>query len=54
VLRRVTAILEDPDAAVPDVLRQTIALVVDEVHRLERISSRLNAFSLKSCRASRA
>ena len=35
VLRRVTAILTDPDAAVPDVLRQTIALVVDEVHGLE-------------------
>jgi transposase len=35
VLRRVTAILEDPDAAVPEVLRQTLALVVDEVHRLE-------------------
>ena len=35
VLRRVTAILTDPDAAVPDVLRQTIALVVDEVHALE-------------------
>lgn len=36
VLRRVTAILSDPDAAVPDVLRQTIALVVDEVHGLEQ------------------
>jgi transposase len=35
VLRRVTAILEDPDSAVPEVLRQTITLVVDEVHRLE-------------------
>ena len=35
VLRRVTAILTDPDAAVPEVLRQTIALVVDEVHGLE-------------------
>ena len=30
VLRRVTAILSDPAAAVPEVLRQTIALVVDE------------------------
>lgn len=30
-----TAIIEDQDAAVPEVLRQTIALVVDEVHRLE-------------------
>jgi transposase len=35
VLRRVTAIIHDRDAAVPDVLRQTIALVVDEVHGLE-------------------
>ena len=35
VLRRVTAILTDLDAALPDVLRQTIALVVDEVHGLE-------------------
>jgi transposase len=35
VLRRVTAILSDPDAAVPEVLRQTIALVVEEVHGLE-------------------
>ena len=35
VLRRVTAILSDPDAAVPEVLCQTIALVVDEVHGLE-------------------
>lgn len=35
VLRRVTAIINDRDAAVPDVLRQTIALVVDEVHGLE-------------------
>jgi transposase len=35
VLRRVTAIIEDRDAAVPEALRQTIALVVDEVHRLE-------------------
>jgi transposase len=35
VLRRVTAILSDPDAAVPEVLRQTITLVVDEVHGLE-------------------
>jgi transposase len=31
----VTAILTDPDAAVPGVLRQAIALVVDEVHGLE-------------------
>jgi transposase len=35
VLRRVTAILSDPNAAVPEVLRQTIALVVDEIHGLE-------------------
>src|SRR5688500_7698209 len=35
VLRRVTAILSDPAAAVPEVLRQTIALVVDEVRGLE-------------------
>ena len=35
VLRRVTSILADGDAALPDVLRQTIALVVDEVHALE-------------------
>ena len=35
VLRRVTAILTDPDAAVPEVLRQILALVVDEVHGLE-------------------
>jgi transposase len=35
VLRRVTAIINDRDAAVPEVLRQTIALVVDEVHGLE-------------------
>ena len=35
VLRRVTAIINDHDAAVPDVLRQMIALVVDEVHGLE-------------------
>jgi transposase len=31
----VTVILTDPDAAVPRVLRQAIALVVDEVHGLE-------------------
>jgi transposase len=35
VLRRVTAILTDPAAAVPDMLRHTIALVVDEIHALE-------------------
>lgn len=35
VLRRVTAILSDPAAAVPEVLRQTIALVVDEIRGLE-------------------
>lgn len=35
VLRRVSAIIEDHDAAVPAVLRHTIALVVDEVHRRE-------------------
>jgi hypothetical protein len=34
-LRRVTAILSDPDAAVPEVLCQTVALVVDKVHGLE-------------------
>jgi transposase len=35
VLRRVTAIINDCDAAVPEVLRHTIALVVEEVHGLE-------------------
>jgi transposase len=35
VLRRVTTIITDPDAAIPDVFRQMIALVVDEVHGLE-------------------
>ena len=32
---RVTAILEDADAELPDVLRHTLALVVEEVHELE-------------------
>ena len=35
VLRHVTAILEDADAILPDVLRHTLALVVEEVHELE-------------------
>jgi transposase len=35
VLRRVTTILSDPDVAVPEVLRHTIMLVVEEVHGLE-------------------
>ncbi len=35
VLRRVMAILEDAEAALPDVLRHTLALVVDEVRELE-------------------
>ena len=35
VLRRVTAILEDADAELPDLLRHTLALVVEEVHELE-------------------
>jgi transposase len=35
VLRRVTTIITDPEAAIPEVFRQMIALVVDEVHGLE-------------------
>jgi transposase len=34
-LRRVTAILEDPATELPDVLRHTLALVVEEVRALE-------------------
>jgi transposase len=35
VLRRVTAILEDPATVLPEVLRLTLALVVEEVRALE-------------------
>ena len=35
VLRRVTAILEDADAELPEMLRHTLGLVVDEVRALE-------------------
>ena len=35
MLGRVTAILEDADAEVPGLLRQALALVVDEVRALE-------------------
>jgi transposase len=35
VLARVPGILEDADLALPDLLRQTLALVVDEIRALE-------------------
>ena len=35
VLARVAAILEDADVALPDLLRHTVALVVDEIRALE-------------------